>query len=1030
MKKKSLFAMLFFVLMISLSLSASAEEINFKEFSSNSTFTPVSYSAHKSLSSVTLYGNADYLCMKAFKDTDDYEEFRLDIYSDSKRTKKIHEYSNTYKNGTKYDDILFDLTSFKSKTYYATSYVVKKSNLVLGRYEQDPSTVTKFKIVVKRDGTEIKNMKTIMYGYENSSAGPIVYWYSVPGATKYCVYKKEDGKFKKVKTVKAGGGDISYYIDKSLKDKNATAYYKVKAVNGTGKTPLSEKVLKVNVVKTPKVTLNANQSGGIKVSWSKVSEDATYYVYMAKGDSDWEYLGDTSKRYYVCDDVMKSGTTYYFAVIAKNSKGTSGISDEKGILYFENPVIKSIEESSGNLVISWNAVKGANSYNVYKKQSGTDEWTKIGNTKACSFTDYDDVEKNTLYTYCIRSVRGSTECVYKVSTKSKAIIEVPVLNPIKANSDGCPVVSWKAIDNVSYKVYRKAEGDSNWSVIKTTKSTKFTDTNKTVTDIVNGEKYYYTVRAYIGSEYGEMNENAESFVWYMPIENAAPSPAEDGVRIDWDPIKNIDGYNIYRKKTDGEYALLGKSDTNYFKDKTIDKDVRYYYKIVGVADGEEKSASAVEIPAKVSSKYVCALTETAETQNIGSCNIKVANYNSDKKYAVYTKIDGEWIYVKGQSSQNETLTFSKNDNSYINEYAIVNIYEDGTVTSICDKNIFTLEYICSPEFSVSGNNNDYTATVTWEAVDGAEKYNVYLGGNKIATLDSSVTSYKSGKLEAGKNKYHYFSVSAVRGDVECIANAERVNLTKKPTVEAKNNSKSIRVEWEDTANGDYTVYRKTSANGKWKEIKTLYDDCFDDINVENGKTYYYMVSTANGIKSANEVKITYVKPTSISGASLGEKSINIKWKKNSAADYYIVYKYKGTKWKEVYRTEDAGTVKYTDKDVETGKKYSYKVCVVKNGSKSAGASKSVIFVSPPTGLKATAVSNGVKISFKNVEGAKKYVIYRKSGSGEYQKIKTLKSSSLSYTDKNVEKGVKYTYYVKAYNGSLLSKASSKVSYKK
>ena len=162
MKKKFLFAMLFTAIIMLLSLSVSAKEIKVEKFPSDSTYKPVSYSSHKSLSKVTLYGNADYLCMKAYKDSDDKEKFRLEIYSNSKRTKKVAEYTGTYKKGTKYDDIFFDLTGLKSKTYYATSYVIKRSNTGLMKYEKDPDTVTKFKVVIKRDGTKIENMKTII----------------------------------------------------------------------------------------------------------------------------------------------------------------------------------------------------------------------------------------------------------------------------------------------------------------------------------------------------------------------------------------------------------------------------------------------------------------------------------------------------------------------------------------------------------------------------------------------------------------------------------------------------------------------------------------------------------------------------------------------------------------------------------------------------------------------------------------------------------------------------------------------------
>ena len=201
MKKKLLSLTALLLLFVTLAFSASA--VTIKEFNSKSTFTPVDYSSHKAVSEVTLYGNADYLCMKAYSSTDKKDLFCIEIYSDSKRTKQILSYSNTFKKGTTYENILFDLTTLKSKTYYATAYVMKESSLIPSyayNMKKDPDTVKNFKIVVKRDGTSIKNMKSIMYGYENTFYGPAVYWYSVPGATKYYVYKYTDGAYKKIAT--------------------------------------------------------------------------------------------------------------------------------------------------------------------------------------------------------------------------------------------------------------------------------------------------------------------------------------------------------------------------------------------------------------------------------------------------------------------------------------------------------------------------------------------------------------------------------------------------------------------------------------------------------------------------------------------------------------------------------------------------------------------------------------------------------------------------------------------------------------
>ena len=124
MKKKLL--ALTSIMLLFLTLAFSAAAVTIKEFNTKSTFTPVNYSSHKAVSEVTLYGNADYLCMKAYSETSKAEAFCIEIYSDSKRTKQILSYANTFKKGTTYEDILFDLTELKSKTYYATSYVMHR----------------------------------------------------------------------------------------------------------------------------------------------------------------------------------------------------------------------------------------------------------------------------------------------------------------------------------------------------------------------------------------------------------------------------------------------------------------------------------------------------------------------------------------------------------------------------------------------------------------------------------------------------------------------------------------------------------------------------------------------------------------------------------------------------------------------------------------------------------------------------------------------------------------------------------------
>ena len=91
-------------------------------------------------------------------------------------------------------------------------------------------------------------------------------------------------------------------------------------------------------------------------------------------------------------------------------------------------------------------------------------------------------------------------------------------------------------------------------------------------------------------------------------------------------------------------------------------------------------------------------------------------------------------------------------------------------------------------------------------------------------------------------------------------------------------------------------------------------------------------------------------------------------------------------------------------DVDKGYEYSTMGSVY-------AASKSVK-IGAPKGLKATAGSKKVSVSYKNVKGAKKYEIYRSTKKTKgYKKIKTTTSSK--YTDKKVSVNKKYYYKVRS-----------------
>ena len=152
--------------------------------------------------------------------------------------------------------------------------------------------------------------------------------------------------------------------------------------------------------------------------------------------------------------------------------------------------------------------------------------------------------------------------------------------------------------------------------------------------------------------------------------------------------------------------------------------------------------------------------------------------------------------------------------------------------------------------------------------------------------------------------------------------------------------------------------------------------------------------------------------------------VKITWGKVSGADKYVVYrKTSGGSYKEIGTTTKTS---YTDKKATSGKKYYYIVKAVNEAGKSdSSSSKSILYLADPTLKTPKSTKSGITLKWKKVTGAEGYQVWRKTGSGSYSKIATVKGNSkVTYTDKKAKKGKTYTYKIKAYKSKTTSAYSN------
>ena len=154
--------------------------------------------------------------------------------------------------------------------------------------------------------------------------------------------------------------------------------------------------------------------------------------------------------------------------------------------------------------------------------------------------------------------------------------------------------------------------------------------------------------------------------------------------------------------------------------------------------------------------------------------------------------------------------------------------------------------------------------------------------------------------------------------------------------------------------------------------------------------------------------------------SAGCNALKLNWSKVNGANGYRVYVKVNGQWKALGNTK---STTYVHKKLETGKSYTYTVKSYKNtksGTVWSSYDKKGITgkaaLSAPSLRKAKRTSaKKATLSWKKVNGASGYVVYRKTNNGRWQIVKKItKRNITSFTDKKLSKGKKYTYTVRAY----------------
>ena len=145
-------------------------------------------------------------------------------------------------------------------------------------------------------------------------------------------------------------------------------------------------------------------SGKPYIYWSAVDGANRYYVYRSTTkDGTYSFLGSTANLNYT-DSKAEAGTTYYYKVKAGivNSVKSNSSAAVAITCRCARPSVK-ITTSNGSPRLTWNAVAGANKYEVYRATSKNGSYTKMFTTSNLSYTNT-SAKAGTTYYYKVKAV--------------------------------------------------------------------------------------------------------------------------------------------------------------------------------------------------------------------------------------------------------------------------------------------------------------------------------------------------------------------------------------------------------------------------------------------------------------------------------------------------------------------------------------------------------------------------------------------------------------------------------------------------
>jgi fibronectin type 3 domain-containing protein len=510
----------------------------------------------------------------------------------------------------------------------------------------------------------------------------------------------------------------------------------------------------------------------VRISWNEVYGATSYRVYRTTGSLDASYsMVANIETLFWADTGLTEGEIYYYRVSA-----LSGGNRESGqsvavstVMPPANVRINAVTNSSVSL--AWDAVSGADAYNVYRSDSENGNYSKV-NTVTIAGTTFTDtgLVSFTVYYYKMSLFSGGAESIQSNAISGKTHLSAPLNMRVSTVTDKTISLEWDAVNGADgYNIYRSNNAIGYYIKIHTSiiNGTTFADTG-----LGAFTTYYYKIGAVATDHESEQSDTISgTTLMSAPSDVRVSAVTDSSVSLTWGIVNGASGYNVYR--SDSENGIYTKINTGTvtgiaFTDADISPyAVFYYYKVsavLGSLEGVQSSTitSVLIVPGNGLVEKLAWLQ-----RNVANNILYSIEQNTDEY------IDPQPLSYNGKSGI--ALLLSGNDVVHtVNLSSRGSLFTVDTGVTLILYNNITLKGISNNDNSLVYVNNGGTLIMNTGAkiIDNDISYYSSRSGGSGVYVDGGTFTMNDGEISGNSSRYGHGGGVYVNGGTFTINGGE------------------------------------------------------------------------------------------------------------------------------------------------------------------------------------------------------------------------------------------------------------------